>query len=106
MLIYAQRGAEEKICRLLVSWGEEIEQSKEDDTCILTKRFCIGWAGNQKVRELAHQYRYEGKICWIGCGLEEYGHLFGFRSCTCSNDEMIVRMSGKEEHVQLWKKKI
>ena len=106
LLIYAQRGAEEKICRLLVSWGEEIEQSKEDDTCILTKRFCIGWAGNQKVRELAHQYRYEGKICWIGCGLEEYGHLFGFRSCTCSNDEMIVRMSGKEEHVQLWKKKI
>lgn len=106
LLIYAQRGAEEKIFQLLVSWGEQIKKRKEDDAFVLTKHFCIGWAGDQKIQELAYQYRYEGKICWLGCGLEEYGHLFGFRSCTCSSGEMIVRMSGKEEHVHLWKKRI
>ena len=48
------------------------------------------------MQQLVQEHRYDGTLCWIGAGMEEHGYRYGFRSNSCTKEEMVVRMQGEE----------
>lgn len=55
------------------------------------------------MQQLVQEHRYDGTLCWIGAGMEEHGYRYGFRSNSCTKEEMVVRMQGEEHRIRLWK---
>ena len=62
----------------------------------------IAWAGEEQIKQMIKGDDFEMTICWIGTGIETYGYLYGFRSLSCMQEEMIVRNREEERHIRLW----
>ena len=95
ILLYGNPAQEKKIRSYLAAW-DAAREDKETYTLFL------GWAEKEDTRQFVSQHRYDATLCWIGCGMEEYGYQYGFRTGNCGNDEMIVRLNGTEQRIVLW----
>lgn len=95
ILLYGDPAQEEKIRSYLVAW-DAARKDKE------TYSLFLGWGGEENTRRFVVQHRYDATLCWIGCGMEEFGYQYGFRTASCKNNEMIVRLNGTEQRIVLW----
>lgn len=91
LLLYADPGVKKQIGRLRQRWERE-------GICLYS-----GLVEDARMQQLVQEHRYDGTLCWIGAGMEEHGYRCGFRSNSCTKEEMVVRMQGEEHRIRLWK---
>ena len=95
IILYGDQAKEERIVQQVKRWQMNSQSEQNQQTI-------IGWAAKEEIRTQAQKHRFDGMICWIGEGLEEYAFLFGFHTTSCKGDEMIVRVRATEKKIRLW----
>lgn len=95
LVLYGDETMRAWVCELVERWQRK-DVEKASTVPI------IGCAQERELQELANAHRYDGWICWLGAGMEEYGYACGFRTTRCEAGEMVLRAAGKEERIRLW----
>lgn len=95
LVLYGDETMREWVCEMVERWQrKDVEKASAVEI--------IGCAQERELQELANAHRYDGWICWLGVGMEEYGYACGFRTTRCEAGEMVLRAAGKEERIRLW----
>ena len=98
ILLYGDPAQEEKIRSYLVAW-DAARKDKE------TYSLFLGWGGEENTRRFVAQHRYDATLDRVFGSVvvwEEFGYQYGFRTASCKNNEMIVRLNGTEQRIVLW----
>ncbi len=95
IILYGDPLKTKKVQRLVQGWMSKCKALKR-------REVRIAWAGEEQIKQMIKGDDFEMTICWIGTGIETYGYLYGFRSLSCMQEEMIVRNREEERHIRLW----
>lgn len=95
IILYGDLSKAKRVECLVHGWMSKYTASKGWNVRIV-------WAGEEQIKQRMDMDDFEMTICWVGTGIEEYGYLYGFRTLSCMQGEMIVKTRDEERRIRLW----